>query len=161
VFFTGEGRTFERDGFEVLGKGSIVTASPSVVKGFKYRVEKRLPISRIPADFLLLSEKRNSQLSRGKQHDHDQTDTIGRIKAAYDVLGLAQEMTKLRAKPGGRWWHGRCPFHEDKHASFWVDAERDLWGCFACKVRGDVINLYAKANNMSVQHAISDMAKRL
>jgi hypothetical protein len=161
AFFHGHGNSGETHGFEVLGKGSIVTASPSVVKGFKYRVEKRLPISRIPADFLLLSEKSTKStkpLSKGKQHD--QTDTIGRIKAAYSTLELAQGETSLKSKDG-RWWHGRCPFHDDAHASFWVDSERGTWGCYACKIKGDVINLYARFHNLDVWHAIRDMACKL
>jgi hypothetical protein len=160
TFFHGHGGSGELHGFEILGKGSIATVAPSEVSGFTYRVEKRLSISRIPANFLLLSEKRDKPLSEGKQHDHDQTDTIGRIKAAYSTLELAQGETSLTSKDG-RWWHGRCPFHDDAHASFWVDSERGTWSCYACKAHGDVINMYAMLHNLDVWQAIRDMASKL
>lgn len=58
--------------------------------------------------------------------------------------GLAQRI-RLHSSDGGRgrWFTGYCPFHEDKKPSFWIDTERNLYGCRACDAKGDVLNLIA------------------
>jgi len=50
-----------------------------------------------------------------------------------------------------------CPFHKDNKPSFWFSDSKGLWGCHACNVRGDVINLYARFEAVNVREAISRM----
>ena len=60
----------------------------------------------------------------------------------------------------GRWYAGFCPFHEDRRKpSFWLDAERDLFGCRSCDARGDVINFLARLEGWTVKDAIREMRK--
>ena len=89
-------------------------------------------------------------------------DLIGRIKAAWPILSLAESMTKLTSGDG-RWFHGLCPLpgHKDHKPSFWLDAERGVFGCYACAVRGDVVNLYALRHGLTVREAIREMAAKL
>jgi len=35
---------------------------------------------------------------------------------------------------------------------------RGMWGCYACGVRGDVVNLYAALHGLLVRDAIAEMA---
>lgn len=79
------------------------------------------------------------------------------IKARYSCLDLLG-VTVTSAK---RFIPVTCPFHEDHEASAWVDQTRNLWGCHACGIRGDVINLYARLHGLTVQEAIREMGKRL
>lgn len=94
-------------------------------------------------------------------------DTVSRIKAAYDLVTEIQkvESVKLSQSANGRWWHGFCPFHGDRNKpSLWVDTERQLWGCYACKsqYRGlDVVNWHSEINGIEVKEAIRDMARSL
>ena len=50
--------------------------------------------------------------------------------------------------------HGKvcCPFHPDKTPSMKVDDRRVH--CFGCGWHGDSLDIYAKANNMTLQEAI-------
>jgi len=145
-------------GVEVKRGGAIVLA-PSLVGDFVYQVVQAGPILQAgpvgaaELRFPLLSEARES-FSPGA------CDLIGRIKQAWPILRLAERLTALSTR-GGRWYSGRCPFHDDDSPSFWVDVQRGLFGCFACSVRGDVINLYALAHGLTVQNAIAEMGRYL
>jgi len=167
VFFLGDGITTKMlCGIESKGKGGVVMAAPSVhPSGFVYHpLDVLAPISRIDSRLSLLSES-PKPLSREKRMA-DGGDVVSRIKAAYSVLDLAQSVSHMTST-NGRWWHGLCPFEAHKkslkHGSFtfWVDSERGLWGCYACGVAGDVINLYARIKGMAVSAAIRDMASVL
>lgn len=144
---------------EVKGAGSIVLAVPSVhPSGLIYStLVHDAPILQAGADFSLLSEK---PIQPVKPQLSKTGDVLSRIKAAWPVLELAQSMTKLKSR-GGRWYHGLCPFHSEHEPSFWVDVERGTFGCFACSVRGDVVNLYAKIHSLTLQDAIREMSREL
>ena len=48
-----------------------------------------------------------------------------------------------------------CPFHAEKTSSFMVDAEKQLFYCFGCHEKGDVISFVMKLNNVSFRDALS------
>ncbi len=163
VFLAGDSNSGDGAGFEVKGRGAVVMSAPSVHPGGVQYVplDPGARILEVPANFPLLSDQsKRVQPVKRKPTRYKGRDTVSRIKAAYPVLDLAQDLTRLRSRDG-RWWHGRCPFHDDKSPSFWVDAVRNLWGCYACKVHGDIINLYAQAHNVPVRDAIAAMAVTL
>jgi len=70
---------------------------------------------------------------------------------------------KVRTSSDARWYLTRCPLHEDKEPSFWVDTEHQLCGCFAgCTPKPlDVINLYGRLHGLSNALAIAELAARL
>jgi DNA primase (bacterial type) len=161
LFFAGDSGSGMVQGVEVLGTGSVVTVTPSEVGGMPYRVLSDMPIARMPPCLSLLSGESSvsqppRELSKGSVRD----DLISRIKAAFSLLDVVPSSTRLSSRDG-RWYHGLCPFHDDTSPSFWVDVERGVWGCYACRDRGDVINLYAKLHGLSVQDAITAMAGHL
>jgi hypothetical protein len=66
------------------------------------------------------------------------------IKAENRVEDIAAQLTELRASGNGE--KGRCPFHVERTASFYVWHESQQWRCFgACAEGGDVIDLMRKA----------------
>lgn len=66
------------------------------------------------------------------------------IKAENRVEDIAAQLTELRASSNGM--KGRCPFHLERTASFYVWYESQQWRCFgACAEGGDVIDLMRKA----------------
>lgn len=68
---------------------------------------------------------------------------------------------KVRTSSNARWFLTRCPLHEDKEPSFWLDTEHQLCGCFAgCTPKPlDSINLYARLHGLSNDLAIQEMAR--
>lgn len=93
---------------------------------------------------------------------HD-SGTLAKIKAAYlclDLVRSANSELKIYGQ-GKRFITVNCPFHDDKEPSFWIDTERNLWGCHACGTRGDVINLYARLHGLTVLESIRKMRDEL
>jgi hypothetical protein len=84
---------------------------------------------------------------------------LGRIKSAFSCL----ELLKVKdSGPAHRFISVPCPFHDDKEPSFWIDTGRNLWGCHACGVHGDVINLYARLKGITdIRVAIREMGEKL
>jgi hypothetical protein len=93
---------------------------------------------------------------RGKTH-------LQKIKSSFICLDLLQTANpKIRVfQSSNRFVSLTCPFHDDDEPSFWIDTYRNLWGCHACGIRGDAINLYARLKGISNREAIREMEKSL
>jgi hypothetical protein len=163
-FFTGDLPSGRSDSVEVKGRGSVVMAAPSVhPSGLVYRpLVEGAPVLHIAADDLSLLSKLCKEKLAGivarAQAGGTSNDLIARINVAWPLLPLAQSIALKRlTSRDGRWWHGLCPFHPEREPSFWVDAERGVWGCYSCQIRGDAINLYARHHGLTVQEAIREM----
>ena len=173
-------------GVEALGLGHLCIAAPSIHPGGAVYSSPDVlqPIRRTTTQrlFSLLSELpvtdqapkpaaktlSKTELPAGiaKTGDIAGGDLITRIKAAIPVLAFAVSLTELRQSGrAGRYWLGKCPFHEDEKPSFWVDQEKNIWGCYspscAGSKGGDVLNLYALANNTTVNNAIRLLAREI
>lgn len=63
----------------------------------------------------------------------------------------------------GRWYLARCPFHDDKDPSLWIDATRGICNCFSCNFPKplDVIDLYAALYGMDNRTALLTLAAKL
>lgn len=97
-----------------------------------------------------------------KNDDGRSKSLLASIKAKFSILELMQaEFPKIEVLGKSRFVTACCPFHEEKEPSFWIDTERNLFGCHACKVRGDVINFYAFAHHLDNEKAISQMSRML
>lgn len=56
-------------------------------------------------------------------------------RECFDVVGNRQ----------GDELHGLCPFHGDSNPSFSYNVVKDIYNCFSCQARGDLIRLWAKS----------------
>jgi len=174
-YFSGDAPSGVGPGVELKGRGAVVMVAPSVhPSGVIYQRINELPVARVESMarlFPLLSVKReispdpdDGSVSREDSRPMIGEDVVSRIKSAVSVRTLASQLTTLRSSDAGRgrWFAGRCPFHADAHPSFWVDAQRGLWGCRtpSCPTNAsgerahDVINLYAKAQDIDEREAI-------
>jgi len=177
-YFSGDAPSGVSPGIELKGRGAVVMVAPSVhPSGVVYQRIKDVPVARVESAarlFPLLSVKREISpdhddwsVSRQESRPMIGKDVVSRIKSAVSVRMLASQLTALRSSDGGRgrWYAGRCPFHNDQNPSFWVDAERGLWGCRtpSCPTNAsgerahDVINLYARAQDIDEREAIRRM----
>jgi DNA primase len=55
---------------------------------------------------------------------------------------------------------GRCPFHEEKSASFSVSAERQFYHCFGCKAGGDVFKFIQETEKVGFLEAVEMLSRR-
>jgi DNA primase len=74
-----------------------------------------------------------------------------------DVLARFAPASFATIKGAGRYRSARCPFHEDKKPSFWIDTELQIWGCHRCGIKGDVINLFSKLAGKTNGEAIKEL----
>jgi DNA primase catalytic core len=84
---------------------------------------------------------------------------IERIKAANELVSVvADRGIELRKK--GRVAVARCPFHEERTASFTVTPSRGLFHCFGCGAAGDVIGFVTKYDKVTFGAALDALARR-
>ena len=76
-------------------------------------------------------------------------DDLKRQTRILDVL------TKygIEAKPQGRGYMARCPFHEDDTPSLSVDPIKNVWHCFGCDAGGSVIDFVMKKDGLTFREA--------
>lgn len=79
-------------------------------------------------------------------------DAIQKAKN-YSIERVAGDQLELKAC--GSKYFSRCPFHEEKHASFFLYPETNTYHCFGCQAHGDVINLTMHLYGLSFREAVS------
>ena len=93
--------------------------------------------------------------------DSQDTGLVARIKAKLKLLDFFP--TSSPTSMDHRWWITRCPFHDDKSPSFWIDTRAQMCGCFAgcTQLPLDVIGLYARLYGLSNNDAIRLLANEV
>jgi DNA primase len=84
--------------------------------------------------------------------------SVEEVKATADLVAVVSERTQLR-KQGPRFM-GRCPFHEERTASFSVNAHDKLFYCFGCGRGGDLISFVRETENLDFAGAVEWLADR-
>lgn len=86
-------------------------------------------------------------------------DTVSEIKAKADIVEFIGQYTKLVRS--GKTLKGLCPFHSEKHGSFFVYPENQSWHCFgACSTGGDIFSFIMKKEGLSFTEAIDRLAEK-
>jgi DNA primase len=68
--------------------------------------------------------------------------------------------TYITLEPSGTQFKARCPFHNEKTASFSVSPERGLYYCFGCGAKGDVINFVQQFEGLDFKGTLKVLADR-
>jgi len=85
---------------------------------------------------------------------------IDEVKQRLDIVEVAGQYTALTK--AGRNFQGICPFHSEKHASFFVFPEQQSWHCFgACGTGGDVFSLIMKKEGIEFGEALRRCAEKV
>ena len=61
-------------------------------------------------------------------------DEVKRRTSLVDLIGR-----DVALKPAGREMKGLCPFHKERHGSFYVIEAKGFWHCFGCGKSGDAV----------------------
>ena len=79
------------------------------------------------------------------------------IKTA-DIVDVISEFVPLQS--AGKNMKGLCPFHSEKTPSFFVSKERQLFNCFGCGEKGNVIQFITKYKHLEYWDAVNFLASK-
>lgn len=90
-----------------------------------------------------------------------QENVVEQIKQQIHITDILSGQTFEKSTNG--WLMTRCPLHDDRNPSMWINAKNTLCGCNAgcTPLPLDVINLYAHIHGINNVQAIHELAKRL
>jgi len=74
------------------------------------------------------------------------------IARRYPISEIARSNLDLRQS--GKNFIALCPFHAEKHASFYIYPETNTFHCFGCQENGDVIKLTMHLHGADFQGAV-------
>lgn len=90
------------------------------------------------------------------------SDMIGKIKSHWSTVQVFQTYRPdITLKKSGDVYSALCPFHKDHRPSLFINSVTGFWKCHACGASGDVINAYARFQNIPNREAIARMARAL
>ncbi|WNH54819.1 DNA primase [Stenotrophomonas oahuensis] len=83
---------------------------------------------------------------------------IDNLLAKTDLVALIGE--RLILKKVGKEYEARCPFHEEKSASFTVSPVKGFYHCFGCGAHGTAIKWLIEIDNIDFREAVEILARR-
>lgn len=84
---------------------------------------------------------------------------IDEIKQRVDIVEVVSEHVSLQKS--GRNFKALCPFHTEKHPSFFVFPEQQRWHCFgSCGTGGDVFTFLMRKDGLDFGEVVQLLAER-
>lgn len=90
------------------------------------------------------------------KHEATKETLSEQIKRSMTVLDFVGQYVEL--SPTGS---GLCPFHDDHHFSFSVNADKNYWHCFSGCGGGSIIDFWMKWQGVDFRQAVKELAGSL
>lgn len=82
---------------------------------------------------------------------------IDTLLQRVDIVELINPYVPLRKKSGSNYF-ARCPFHNEKSASFSVSQPKQFYYCFGCGAHGNALDFLMQHEHLSFPEAIESLA---
>ncbi len=82
---------------------------------------------------------------------------IDLVLAKIDIVDLINTHIPLKKKSGSNYF-ARCPFHNEKSASFSVSQPKQFYYCFGCGAHGNAIDFLMHHDHLNFPEAIENLA---
>ncbi|MBU6430999.1 MAG: DNA primase [Patescibacteria group bacterium] len=86
------------------------------------------------------------------------SSSVDKIKERLGIVDLVGSYVKLER--AGNSFKAKCPFHNEKTASFFVSPERDSYYCFGCGAKGDIFTFVEEFEGLDFRGALKVLAGR-
>ena len=84
--------------------------------------------------------------------------TVEEIKARIPIEDLIGNYVKL--EKAGKSFKAKCPFHNEKSASFFISPERGGYYCFGCGAKGDIFSFVEQFEGLDFKGALKVLAEK-
>ncbi len=85
-------------------------------------------------------------------------ESIEKLKSRLDIFEIVSSYLEL--KKNGANYKARCPFHDEKSASFIVSPAKNIYHCFGCGAGGDAIKFVMEYEKLGYVEAIEKLAEQ-
>lgn len=82
---------------------------------------------------------------------------IDELKAKINIVDVIGREVSL--KKAGSNYKGLCPFHNEKTPSFMVNEQKQIFNCFGCGEKGDVIQFVRRYHNLEFTEAVDKLCE--
>lgn len=79
-------------------------------------------------------------------------ELITRIKETCNIADIVSQYIQL--KKSGKAYSGLCPFHKEKHPSFFIFPDTQSYHCFGCQAHGDVLSFLQNIEHIDFKQAV-------
>ncbi len=83
---------------------------------------------------------------------------VEEIKARIPIEELISSYVKV--EKSGRSYKAKCPFHNEKTASFFISPERGGYYCFGCGAKGDIFSFVEQFEGLDFKGALKVLAEK-
>ncbi len=84
---------------------------------------------------------------------------IDDLLARTDIVELVASRVPLKRQ--GKEYSSRCPFHDERSASFTVSPTKQFYHCFGCGAHGTAISFLMNYDRLEFLDAVDELAKRV
>ena len=83
---------------------------------------------------------------------------VQEIKDRLSIVDVVSGYIKLDR--AGASFKGKCPFHNEKTASFFVSPDRGTYHCFGCNKGGDIFSFIEEVEGIPFKEALTILAQK-
>jgi len=84
---------------------------------------------------------------------------VDEVLARADIVDIVG--SRIPLKHTGREWSARCPFHDERSASFYVSPQKQFFHCFGCGAHGSAIGFVMQYDGVEFIDAVETLAQHL